>query len=163
MFIHSIAAFEEEFKLESASTLKVFRALTDASLAQEVAPGYRTLGELAWHIVTTYREMLSRIGLHFEASDEHTPQPTTAQGLVQGYEQAAQAAAEAIRTQWTDASLVETSDLYGEPWPNGLTLHILINHEVHHRAQMTILMRQAGLTVPGVYGPSKEEWGPAGE
>ncbi len=23
---------------------------------------------------------------------------------------------------------------------------------------MTVLMRQAGLTVPGIYGPSKEEW-----
>lgn len=23
---------------------------------------------------------------------------------------------------------------------------------------MTILMRQAGISVPGIYGPSKEEW-----
>lgn len=23
---------------------------------------------------------------------------------------------------------------------------------------MTVLMRQAGLTVPGIYGPAKEEW-----
>lgn len=23
---------------------------------------------------------------------------------------------------------------------------------------MTVLMRQAGLVVPGIYGPSKEEW-----
>ncbi|MEK8130656.1 DinB family protein [Paenibacillus filicis] len=158
MFIHSIAAFEEELKLESGSTLKVFRALSDESLNQEVAPGFRKLGDLAWHIVTTYHEMLSRTGLRFDAADEHTVQPTTAQGLVQAYEQASQAAAEAVRTQWTDSTLTDTTDMYGDAWPNGLTLHILINHEVHHRAQMTILMRQAGLKVPGVYGPSKEEW-----
>jgi len=24
---------------------------------------------------------------------------------------------------------------------------------------MTVLMRQAGLVVPGVYGPAREEWG----
>ncbi|MCK4657684.1 MAG: hypothetical protein KAT85_11650, partial [candidate division Zixibacteria bacterium] len=29
---------------------------------------------------------------------------------------------------------------------------------IHHRGQMTVLMRQAGLKVPGVYGPSMEEW-----
>ena len=38
----------------------------------------------------------------------------------------------------------------------------LINHQNHHRGQMTVLMRQAGLTVPGVYGPAKEEWATAG-
>jgi uncharacterized damage-inducible protein DinB len=26
------------------------------------------------------------------------------------------------------------------------------------RGQLTVLMRQADLKVPGVYGPSKEEW-----
>ncbi|MBE0644676.1 MAG: hypothetical protein IH600_11400 [Bacteroidetes bacterium] len=25
-------------------------------------------------------------------------------------------------------------------------------------AQLTVLMRQAGLLVPGIYGPSREEW-----
>ncbi len=27
---------------------------------------------------------------------------------------------------------------------------------------MTVLMRQAGLKVPGTYGPAKEEWGAIG-
>jgi len=35
-------------------------------------------------------------------------------------------------------------------------------HQTHHRAQMTVLMRQAGLKVPGVYGPSREEWSQMG-
>lgn len=37
-------------------------------------------------------------------------------------------------------------------------LFFMIQHQIHHRGQMTILMRQAGLTVPGIYGPAKEEW-----
>ena len=45
--------------------------------------------------------------------------------------------------------------------PNSIFLMTLINHQNHHRGQMTVLMRQAGLTVPGVYG-SKEEWAAAG-
>ena len=31
-------------------------------------------------------------------------------------------------------------------------------HQIDHRGQMTVLMRQAGLNVPGVYGPSLEGW-----
>ena len=60
------------------------------------------------------------------------------------------------------ATLEELDDMYGQQWPRGLTLAILLNHEIHHRAQMTVLMRQAGLVVPGVFGPSKEEWGEYG-
>jgi len=48
--------------------------------------------------------------------------------------------------------------MYGEVWKNGATLFILVTHQAHHRGQMTVLMRQAGLKVIGVYGPAKEEW-----
>jgi uncharacterized damage-inducible protein DinB len=47
--------------------------------------------------------------------------------------------------------------MYGEHWPRGLTLQALVFHEIHHRGAMTVLMRQAGLTVPGIYGPNREE------
>ncbi|MHB8840055.1 MAG: DinB family protein, partial [Gemmatimonadaceae bacterium] len=39
----------------------------------------------------------------------------------------------------------------------GFVLTVLMNHQWHHRGQMTVLMRQAGLSVPGVCGPSREE------
>jgi uncharacterized damage-inducible protein DinB len=47
---------------------------------------------------------------------------------------------------------------YGQTWKKGMILKMLNGHQIHHRGQMTVLMRQAGLKVPGVYGPSKEEW-----
>ena len=66
--------------------------------------------------------------------------------------------AEQIAKHWTDAMLVETVPMYGEDWTRGKVLAALILHQAHHRGQMNVLMRQAGLGVPGVYGPSKEEW-----
>jgi uncharacterized damage-inducible protein DinB len=39
-------------------------------------------------------------------------------------------------------------------------LHALVLHQVHNRGQMTVLMRQAGLVLPGVYGPTREEAAP---
>ncbi|NHN35043.1 hypothetical protein G9U52_35530 [Paenibacillus sp. S3N08] len=52
--------------------------------------------------------------------------------------------------------------MFGEPWKNGFTLNAFVKHEIHHRGQLTILMRQAGLPLPGVYGPAKEEWATMG-
>ena len=51
------------------------RALTDASLGQMVAPGGRSLGRIAWHIVQTLGEMGGHAGLKVEGANEKTPQP----------------------------------------------------------------------------------------
>jgi uncharacterized damage-inducible protein DinB len=48
--------------------------------------------------------------------------------------------------------------MYGEKWKRAQTLASLVFHQIHHRGQMTVLMRQAGLKVPGIYGPAREEW-----
>jgi uncharacterized damage-inducible protein DinB len=39
-----------------------------------------------------------------------------------------------------------------------MALQALISHEIHHRGQMAVPRRQAGLQVPGIYGPAREEW-----
>ena len=49
-------------------------------------------------------------------------------------------------------------NMFGETWKRSYSLTVIVQHEIHHRGQMTVLMRQAGLKVPGVFGPSKEEW-----
>lgn len=155
---YKVSDFIAEWTNESANTQKILDALTDASLTQAVAPDHRTLGELAWHLTGTHKEMMPLTGLQFDGSTEHEPVPASAQAIAHAYKQVSKALSDAVQTQWTDESLAQTSNLYGESWANGLTLRILIQHEVHHRGQMTVLMRQAGLRVPGVYGPAKEEW-----
>jgi len=142
---------------ESQSTLKVLGHITDASLSQRVTPDGRTLGFLAWHLATSIPEMMNRTGLAVEGAD-HGPAPATAEEIRRGYEHASRSLLDQIRSRWTDASLEQEVDLYGERWKNGFTVFALIAHQAHHRGQMTVLMRQAGLKVPGVYGPAREEW-----
>ena len=55
-------------------------------------------------------------------------------------------------------SLTVEDEMYGQRWTRGFSLGALVNHEIHHRGQMTVLMRQAGQKVPGLMGPAKEEW-----
>jgi uncharacterized damage-inducible protein DinB len=154
----TIDDFEKTWTSESANSLKIMRALTDASLAQPVAVGGRTLGRIAWHIVQTLGEMGGHAGLKVEGANEHTPQPASAAAMADAYEVNASAVAKAVRASWKDADLAGEIDMYGERWTRGTALLALVAHEGHHRGQMTVLMRQAGVVVPGVYGPAREEW-----
>lgn len=154
----AIADFVTEWQYEAAATEKLLAALTDASLAQPVAPGGRILGRIAWHIVQTLTEMPHTAG--FLAVDElaNQPVPTTAAEIRAAYHRLAQQVASAATANWTDAQLVDQVPMYGDHWPKRAVLSVLIRHQAHHRGQLTVLMRQAGLAVPGVYGPAREEW-----
>jgi uncharacterized damage-inducible protein DinB len=142
----------------SEATLKLLAALTDESLGQAVLPGHRNLGGVAWHIVATIPEMMNQTGLGLAGVDHEAPPPASAREIHDAYRRVTEELRARVKSAWNDAGLLETDELYGETWARGLTLRILIDHEVHHRGQMTVLMRQAGLTVPGIYGPAKEEW-----
>jgi len=152
-----IEDFRQAWAQETEATLKIFRALTPASLTQAVAPGRRTLGRLAWHIVVTLPEMMGHAGLPVTGPAEDAPPPALDR-VLQDYEAAARSVLEGVAERWTDAMLAEEVPMYGESWSRGAVLMSLIVHQAHHRGQMTVLMRQAGLRVPGVYGPAKEEW-----
>ena len=158
----SIDDFASAWKYESDSTAKVLRALTDKSLAQQVSPGHRTLGRIAWHLTTTIPEMLGQAGLSFTSLRHEADLPTRAADIVSAYEKVSHEALQLITTNWDNKALQSEDNMYGENWKKGFTLTCLISHQAHHRGQMTILMRQAGLAVPGIYGPSLEEWASMG-
>jgi uncharacterized damage-inducible protein DinB len=145
------------WKYETEATLKVLRALTEASLAQAVTPGGRTLGFLAWHCVVSLPEMMRHAQLPVSGPANDAPAPPLAE-MIREYQACSRAIAEALPGHWTDPMLLERIPMYGEQWPRGAALFSLVVHQAHHRAQMTVLMRQAGLKVPGVYGPAREEW-----
>jgi len=154
----NVADFTRAWQGESASTYKMMAALTDAALARKVTAEGRSLGRLAWHIVQTLGEMGRHAGLAVDAADEKTPQPATAAAIAEAYKAGAAAVEKAVTSAWTDGDLPGEIEMYGEKWTRGQALLALMAHEIHHRAQMTVLMRQAGLKVPGVYGPAREEW-----
>ena len=160
--LRKIDDFVKDWEYEAESTGKVLNALTDESLSQKVSPDGRSLGFLGWHLTQTLGEMLGRVGLTIDGPGHDEECPAGAAKIASAYERAARSVTEEVRNNWTDETLLQSDDMYGETWARGLTLFYLITHQAHHRGQMTVLMRQAGLPVPGVYGPSKEEWAAMG-
>jgi uncharacterized damage-inducible protein DinB len=153
-----ISEFEYTWSQEIEATQKIFKHLTDRSLSQAVGPEGRTLGRLAWHITTAIPEMMTRTGLTLAGPHPDDPVPSSAKAIFTAYNSAAISLLEQIKSKWTNASLQVEDEMYGEKWKRGQTLMSLIFHQIHHRGQMTVLMRQAGLDVPGIYGPARQEW-----
>lgn len=162
MLVRTIDDFVEAWNRESETTHKVLSALSDASLAQKVSPEGRTLGFLAWHLATTIPEMLGHAGVPASGPAQDAPVPKHAREIADAYRKAAASVPAAVRKTWSDAQLTTMIPMYGESWPCAGVLGGLLFHEVHHRGQMTVLMRQAGLRVPGVYGPAREDWASMG-
>ncbi|MHA6486276.1 DinB family protein [Bacillus cabrialesii] len=150
--------FLKSWEFEAGATQKILNSLTDESLKQEITSENWTLGRIAWHTVAAIRIITSNTDLTFHAPAEDYPVPTSAQFIADSYHQASNAFVDALKTQWTDYTLQEHINFIGQQLPNGSLLMFLIQHQNHHRGQMTVLMRQAGLNVPGIYGPAKEEW-----
>ena len=155
--------FVSDWKRDAQSTVNLFSRLTDESLNQRIGDGGRTLGRLAWHVTETVRDMMHTAGVSgVSGPEQHSPTPTSAAEIARVYEESAASLPAALRAAWTDEVLGEELTMYGDTWKKGTVLSALMLHQAHHRGQMTVLMRQAGLTVPGVYGPAAEEWAAMG-
>jgi len=157
----SINQFVGVWKHEMDATSRIFDNLTDESLSKPQVQDVRSLGRVAWHIVTTLPEMGTQFGLSMPEPNQNTPVPSNAETIKSSYRQAAAAVLDQVG-KWSDADLLKEDNMYGQTWKRGASLMALMVHQVHHRGQMTVLMRLANLPVPGVYGPAKEEWAKMG-
>ncbi|WP_276356131.1 DinB family protein [Cohnella caldifontis] len=150
-----VEKFVSEWEKEAKRTEDVLDRLTDESLGQPVTEGRRTLGDIAWHLVESFHYM-SYLGLDIGAPDKG--QRGTAKGIAEEYRRMNGIFLNAVKTQWNDEALRQEQDVGGEIWNNGASLAFTMMHQAHHRGQMTVLMRQAGLRPPGVYGQAYEDW-----
>jgi uncharacterized damage-inducible protein DinB len=160
----NIGDFKKEWSIEAKATADFIRGLTTESLEQRIDPeGGRTLGRVAWHITTTINEMMNRTGLNVSGANDHDPIPPHPAMIADQYEVSANSLLEEVTAKWTNDMLMLTDDMYGQPWHKGETLLNLITHQAHHRGEMVVLARQAGLKPQlGVYGPTREAWAAMG-
>lgn len=163
--------FRKAWAWEAEATLKVLEAIPDAAQGTAVAEGHRDLRRLAWHLVDSLVEMPARFGVPVQGHPfmkEGSQDPFAAYELPASIRAAREAYAACCASllkgleAWTDGTLEQEDDMYGERWQRGFSLGCLIGHQTHHRGQMTVLLRQAGLKCPDTYGPAKEGWAAMG-
>ena len=154
--------FRSHFQEELADTLKVLRAIPNPAAAQAIAPAHRDLRRLAWHLVESLVSLPAEMGVKVDGPAMDSSAERAMGKIADQYERAAASLLKELEA-WTDADLLKEDTMFGQlVWARGYTLQALAMHQAHHRGQMTVLMRQAGLRIPEFYGPVLETYAALG-
>src|SRR5690625_3340944 len=138
---------------------QVLESLTDESLDQKIVPDHNSLGWLGWHIVAVTDFFAGQAGLKLESVGDPKNVPTKASEILEGFKKISTDLKKQVTDSFTDDSLEEEIEALGQKMPRGVLRNQMVLHHTHHRGQMTVLLRQAGLKVPSVMGPTNEDSG----
>ena len=154
----NIDDFLNDWNDEEKFTEKFFGLIKEESKKTKVHEDVRSLERLAWHITQTLTEMPTKAGLFDHDPLHDMPAPHSIDEIIKINKKYSKELVENIKTKWKNEDLENEVNMYGDNWKKGKILSILIGHQVHHRGQMTVIMRLLNIPVLGYFGPSKEEW-----
>lgn len=153
----TVTDFLTDWDESAKGTTKALEALKDEKLDQAIVEGHNTLRWLGWHLATSPAFFAGMVGLDVKAAEQEENVPGEAEKIAAAYKKIAEDIHREAEKELTDEKMIETVEAFGQQVPRGALLRKLIDHQTHHRGQITVLLRQAGLHVPGVMGPTKEE------
>jgi uncharacterized damage-inducible protein DinB len=123
----------------------------------------RTLGELALHVANVPGGVAEiAVQSPVQAPQFTDPSPKNASELIPALDRSI-AKAKKLLGGMDDATLLATWRLMQDDRqllaiPRVAFLRsIMLNHWYHHRGQLTVYLRQLGMPVPSIYGPSADE------
>jgi uncharacterized damage-inducible protein DinB len=158
-----------EFDTEYASTRKFLALVPDDKLTWKPHEKSMELGRLAWHVAdfpSWCTDVLTKEGLAFTDEDGAKMmgawEGKTRDQILSRFDAdlkparsalaaaSDQALAQNWKMEWNGQQIIDDPrlDVYRK-W--------VINHMVHHRAQLGVYFRLNGIPVPGCYGPSADE------
>jgi uncharacterized damage-inducible protein DinB len=158
--INELERFRKVWDMEAKLTIKLLEALPPTQYDFRPDPGYRSLGEMAWHLseiegYTSYG--ITKGAVTFQEAPPNIQRPREIQLLAPGYRRVHEEAVARLRdmteTQldgempFADRRMAVRDILWGA----------ILMHLVHHRGQLSLLCRLAGGTPPSIYGPNREE------
>ncbi|WP_277586631.1 DinB family protein [Psychrobacillus antarcticus] len=149
--------FIADWSVAAEGTLRVLQSLSDEKLDQAIVEGHSTLGWIGWHLATSPAFFAGLVGLDVNSAIEEKKEQVKVIDIVETYKRIVEAVKREAESNLTDEKMVEKIESFAGETTRGALLRGLIDHQTHHRGQMTVLLRQAGLPVPGVMGPTKEQ------
>jgi uncharacterized damage-inducible protein DinB len=154
----------QELEQEAPTTRRVLERVPGSQLAWRPHEKARTLGQLALHVAIVPGGVAELIASPSPAQVPTftDPSPASAAELVPALDQSI-AKAKQVLGGMNDAALMATwrmmqgeRELFAVPRV-ALLRSIMLNHWYHHRGQLTVYLRQLGVPVPSIYGPSADE------
>ena len=153
----------QELEQEAQTTRRVLERVPGDRLAWKPHDRSMSLGQLALHIATVPGAIaeISQIS-PFPVPKFEQPAAQSAAELVPALEQSLEKARMILR-KLDDADLAKVwrvvdGDREVMALPVGAVFRsIMLNHWYHHRGQLSVYLRQVGVPVPSIYGPSADE------
>jgi uncharacterized damage-inducible protein DinB len=156
-----------EFDRELVSTRKMLDAIpADADLTWKANPKSMTLGRLAGHTAETAGDWavstLSTDGINFDMATFKPWSPASKTEILQKFDEDSSKAKQYLvdldPAKWDDTWKMTAGD---QVWISDSRYHVyrtwVVNHLIHHRAQLGRDLRTLGVPIPGTYGPSADE------
>ena len=156
-----------EYDRELASTRKMLDAIpADAALDWKANPKSMTLGRLAAHVAEAAGpwgvDTLSKDGLKFDMASYKPWQPASKAEVLEKFDKDTSKAKQLLATldpaKWQDNWKMTAGD---QVWIDDSRYVVfrtwVLNHLIHHRAQLGRDLRALGAPIPGMYGPSADE------
>jgi uncharacterized damage-inducible protein DinB len=155
----------QELEDEARSTRRVLERVPDNRLGWRPHEKSRTLGQLAWHIAIVPGAVAEFVASPSPAqAPEFGPDPTPAKSaeLISALDQSV-AKAKKVLGGMDDTTLLATwrmvrgdRELLAVP-RIAMLRSIMLNHWYHHRGQLTVYLRELGVSLPSIYGPTADE------
>ena len=153
----------QELEQEAQTTRRVLERVPGDQLAWKPHDRSMSLGQLALHIASMPGAIAEITQISpFPVPEFEQPSAKSATELVPTLEQSV-VKARSILQKLDDADLakiwrVMDGDRQVMALPVGAALRtLMLNHWYHHRGQLSVYLRQVGVPVPSIYGPSADE------
>ena len=153
-----------EFEEEMKNTRKLLECVPDGKFDYQPHPKSMTLGRLASHVAEVpgwVKLTLEQEELDLDPAAQSKPAATRAE-LLQVFDRGvADARTKLAAASDTDWQKTWTLKVGGKPvmsMPRAVLMRSMImNHLIHHRAQLGVFLRLNDVAIPGMYGPSADE------
>jgi len=159
----AIETLLQELEQEAQTTRRVLERVPGDRLSWKPHDKSMSLGQLALHIASMPGAIAEITQISpFPVPKFEQPSAKSATELVPTLDQSL-AHAKGILRKLDDASLakiwrVMDGDREVMAIPVGAALRaLMLNHWYHHRGQLSVYLRQVGVPVPSIYGPSADE------
>jgi uncharacterized damage-inducible protein DinB len=157
-----------EYDRETAKTRKIFEAIPDdVDFTYKPHPKSMALGRLAGHLSDCVGDWASHTltsdKLEFSADHKFEPYiPASKAALLERFDsQVAKAKGELAAfpaDKWdSNWKFVAGGQAWIDDSKYGVWRNWVVDHQIHHRAQLGVYLRLLNAKVPGVYGPSADE------
>ena len=154
----------QELEQETQTTRRVLARVPDNQLAWRPHEKARTLGELALHVAMVPGGVAELVASPSPAQAPQfaDPSPKSVSELIPALDQSI-AKVKKVLGGMDDAALMATwrlmqgdRELLAVPRV-AMLRSVMLNHWYHHRGQLTVYLRELGVPIPSIYGPSADE------